>query len=133
MDLRTPTGAALTLTGTWLGDDNGYWQVYQQGQCVWWTGSPGVYEQVTMRGTVSPDFTIGVEWESVGITPPDGRVRGAWGTATLRIDLSDPTMLTIRAVGTSISPTKQMGVGLHSTEWTRVTEEPIFPPPTPKP
>jgi hypothetical protein len=122
MDLRAADGTSLRLTGTWLGDDNGYWQVYQQGQCVWWMGY-GHALQVTMRGTVRPDLTVAVEYGFVGHD-------NSWGTATLKIDPTDASRLTVKVVGPSLSP---IGDQLHTTVWTKVADSPIFPPPTPNP
>ena len=128
IDLRTATGASVTLTGTWLGDDNGYWQVYQQGQCVWWMGY-GHEWQTTMRGTVMPDFTLSAEFAQVGVWPigaPPGKGQSltVHGKATLKIDLTKGlNPLTVRVVSG----------GLGTTVWTRVSDKPIFPPPTPKP
>lgn len=128
VDIRTPNGAAITLTGTWLGDDEGYWQVYQQGNCVWWMGYGHQY-QTTMRGTVMPDFTISVEFARVGVFPlgaPPGKGTSltGHGKATLKIDLTKGSApLTVRVVDG----------GPGTTVWTRVFDKPIFPPPTPNP
>lgn len=84
-----------------------------------------------MQGTLNPDFTIRVVYEAVGIDPSVGRVRESWGTATLKIDLTDATRLTVRVVGEPKSP--MFGSSLHTTEWARVSDVPIYPPPTPNP
>jgi hypothetical protein len=131
IDLRTEKGESVNLMGTWLGDDNGYWQVFQQGNCVWWMGY-GHRTQVTVSGTIKPDFTISAVWAEVGYDPIPLNTHGI---ATLKIDLtkgSDP--LRVRALNSNSLPTSHGEVlGLQTTAWTRVSNEPIFPPPTPNP
>lgn len=127
IDLRTQQGESVTLTGTWLGNDHGYWQVYQQGNCVWWMGY-GHQTQDTLSGTIMPDFTITGVWAEVGRDP---KLLNTHGTATLMIDLtkgSDP--LTVRVLN---STSLVAGGALQTTTGTRVSDMPVFPPPTPNP
>jgi len=80
IDLRTPTGERLDLTGTWEtekeGTRAGVYFLHQVGSCLWWSGAypkrdddlsygPLNYLTNVFRGTVVPDFTVAGEWIDV--------------------------------------------------------------------
>jgi len=71
IDLRTPTGAPLDLTGTWAGGTTTH-DVRQIGDCVWWMGRStwpnqpmgGAWANVFF-GHLHTDFTLTGEWVDV--------------------------------------------------------------------
>lgn len=75
IDLRSPSGARVDLTGTWRGGQNVVY-VRQVGGCVWWISLSdfpgqelGAQVMVMFRGDLSSDFTLQGEWMSV-VRPP---------------------------------------------------------------
>lgn len=75
IDLRSPSGARIDLTGTWRGGQNVLY-VRQDGSCVWWISLSdfpgqelGAQEMVVFRGDLSSDFNLRGEWMSV-VRPP---------------------------------------------------------------
>lgn len=65
IDLITPTGSRLDLSGTWSGPI-GVHYVRQVGSCVWWillgTDREGTHPAIVFRGELASDFTITGEW-----------------------------------------------------------------------
>lgn len=83
IDLVTPSGARVDLTGTWRGI-TGIHYVRQVGMCVFWIGlsdypgdEAGEQWMLTFRGELASDFTLRGEWAWVvrpirpGLTGPD--------------------------------------------------------------
>jgi hypothetical protein len=75
LDLRSPSGARVDLTGTWRGGQNVHY-VRQEGGCVWWISlsdfpgqEVGAQVMAMFRGELSSDFTLRGEWMSV-VRPP---------------------------------------------------------------
>ena len=138
LDFHLPSGETLDLTGTWLGNDAGLYEVRQFGDCVWWAGQTQYWVHV-LQGTVGADLTLSATWATVATSspgnpgdatyvPPNARL--GHGTILLRIEVAaDGTNATLRLVkmsGTDTSPG-----GIRTTEWTRVDDEPDHPLPTP--
>jgi hypothetical protein len=75
IDLRSPSGVRVDLTGTWRGGQNVHY-VRQDGSCVWWISlsdfpgqEVGAQVMAMFRGELSSDFTLRGEWMSV-VRPP---------------------------------------------------------------
>lgn len=71
IDLRSPTGDRIDLTGTWEG---GVFinHVRQVGDCVWWIGygrwpgtEPGELATLTFFGHIDSDFTLSGSWATI--------------------------------------------------------------------
>jgi hypothetical protein len=83
IELRTPGGSRVDLTGTWRGRGAVH-HVRQAGSCVWWIafsdipGEPaGSAYSITFHGQIRQDFTLVGEWAFVVRpimpgTPPSG-------------------------------------------------------------
>jgi hypothetical protein len=94
IDLRTPNGDAVLLTGRWRSPDAGTYYVRQAGSCVWIvglsedTGPPGGTGSSgwtnAFLGTLKSDFTLHGEWADV----PWGRATGV-GEVSYRMDFAD--------------------------------------------
>ena len=94
IDLRTPTGAGLNLTGRWRSPDAGTYYLRQSGSCVWFaglssgTGAPGRTGASdwtnSFLGTLHSDFTLSGEWADL----PWGRSAGV-GELTWAIEFAD--------------------------------------------
>ena len=131
LDLRTPTGARVDLTGTWRGNDDAYYSFYQSGNCLWATGT-SAHAVLTLRGTLMNDLTVPVEFAIVACVLRAGpTVCGrTHGTDLLTIEEgSDGGDIVLQAVGVINDPGQ--GSGIRVTRWSRVSETPLFPPPTP--
>lgn len=71
IELRTPGGSRVDLTGTWRGRSAVHY-VRQSGSCVWWIalsdipGEPaGSAHSITFHGQIRQDFTLVGEWAFV--------------------------------------------------------------------
>lgn len=138
LDLRLPSGESLDLTGTWLGNDDGLYQVRQYGQCVWWVGQTDTWVHL-LHGTVSSDLTVSASWATVASsnrgTPADAgfvpaAVRLGEGTWVLGIQIgSSGTNEDLRLV--KVSGTDSSAGGIRTTEWIRVDNDPDHPLPSP--
>lgn len=71
IELRTPGGSRVDLTGTWRGRSAIHY-VRQSGTCVWWIalsdfpGEPaGSAHSITFHGQLRQDFTLAGEWAFV--------------------------------------------------------------------
>lgn len=131
LDLRTPTGRQLDLTGTWeLADVPIVRLVRQIGDCVWWEefdAVPGesraqVYRRVFF-GTLQSDFTIAGQFGDifyVDAFDPAGEICvPLFGRATWRVDIavsSGDELITL--VGPSRG-TDRPGCALYSWVFTR--------------
>lgn len=83
IELRTPSGSRVDLTGTWRGRGAVH-HIRQSGSCVWWIAlsdipglPPGSAYSITFHGQVRPAFTLVGEWAFVVRpimpgTPPSG-------------------------------------------------------------
>jgi hypothetical protein len=134
LDLRLPSGEPLDLTGTWLGNDTGLYQVRQSGECVWWVGQTTSFLHV-LQGTVARGLTVSATWATVASsavgTPADAGYRPAImrigdGSILLRIEVgADGTNDTLSLV--KVSGTDNSRGGITTTHWTRVDDEPDHP------
>jgi hypothetical protein len=142
VELRTPSGTLIDLTGTWFGvDDQTYYSFLQIGRCMWAssTGGPHVFDQVRiccqelmLHGTLASDFTIGVDFAYVPLdcTPGGPDCRGEVGTATLMIEIEngpDGEVITLHKVGGASAADRASNLGV--TLWTRVTGDLTSPSP----
>lgn len=71
IDLRSPQGAQVDLTGTWSSDGFDH-HVRQIGDCVWWIGysrwpgtEPGELATLTFFGHLNTDLTLAGVWTSI--------------------------------------------------------------------
>jgi hypothetical protein len=71
IDLRTPQGERIDLTGTWQGGGT-FHEVRQAGDCVWWVGSSSLPEEelgsawlLTFTGRLGADFTLRGAWADI--------------------------------------------------------------------
>jgi hypothetical protein len=71
IDLRSPTGERIDLTGTWEGGIFLH-HVRQVGDCVWWIGyarwpgtEPGDLATLTFFGQLASDFTLSGNWTTI--------------------------------------------------------------------
>jgi hypothetical protein len=102
IELNSPTGERLNLTGTWEAQ-SGTWifYVYQSGACVWWSGgypssqTPDtfVYDglglfTMVFEGEIGSDFTITGSWAEVKVHSTAGQQQ--WGTLSAAV-LFDPS------------------------------------------
>ena len=136
LDLRSPNGSSVNLTGTWYGEDHAWlFYVYQSGSCVWWAGGFPTSETsdlfrydglghvtVVFAGTVASDFTVSGEWSVVR----DGgtTARHAWGTETFSIEFSGAAgdeSIVLRRI-------TQTGGGTVDSTMTRISDQTIPPP-----
>ena len=143
LDLRSPNGDEVDLSGTWLGNEDAYWLFTQVGDCVWATAldnyttpnNPDAYWQIYLRGTLRSDFTIAVEYAYSSL----GTILGPhYGHAVLAIafgaDGSTDSMTLTKIVGCGggEGDTCPAGEGtLQTTEWTLASSTVILPPPSP--
>lgn len=136
IDLRSPSGEPLDLSGTWHGDDNAYWLFFQVGECVWATATDvyfgDSYTVQTLRGRLLTDLTVPVEFAYAGLFT-------GYGHATLQIAFggSGGETLYLRKVGgctaSEVSQCPPGELSLQTTTWTRVSTRVIVPAPTPGP
>jgi hypothetical protein len=68
IELETPSGMRLDLTGTWGGGSTIHY-IRQIGDCVWWEavsnlpGAPlGAHWRNAFHGSLAPDFTVSGDW-----------------------------------------------------------------------
>jgi hypothetical protein len=137
IDLRSPSGERLDLSGTWHGDDNAYWLFFQVGDCVWATATDLYFEDYytvqALRGTLLTDLTVSVEFAYGGFFT-------GYGHATLQVDFGDSggtETLSLRKVSgctaSGLPPCPPGETSLQTTTWTRVSSRVIVPAPTPGP
>jgi len=82
LDLRTPSGTEIDLSGTWQGA-SGVYRMSQVGSCVWWVvqsawpgNAIGQDWQFAFRGQIASDFTLSGDWAFVYIADFSGRPSG---------------------------------------------------------
>lgn len=92
IELRTPSGSRVDLTGSWRAVESVHY-VRQVGGCVWWVALSDVAGQelggsgvLIFHGGLRPDFTLRGEWMYV-LRPPFSNAPPR-GTATFIIDVS---------------------------------------------
>ena len=137
LDLRSPSGDVVDVSGTWYGNDAAYWSFVQVGTCVWATATDyyvnDLWLQAYFRGALDSDFTIPGEFAYAGL-------ERAVGHATLEVQF-DATgrgnavkLVKVAGcdAGADSAPCPPGEAPLQTTQWTRVSDEIILPPPTPQ-
>jgi hypothetical protein len=88
IDLRTPSGTRIDLTGTWRGGQTVVY-VRQEAGCVWWMAlsdwpgeALGSQNMLVFRGNVYPDFTLRGDWMNL-VKPTEFPIGGS---TTFQID-----------------------------------------------
>jgi hypothetical protein len=76
LDLRSPTGRPVNLTGAWRANDGGIYHLQQEGGCIYWLGQSD-----------APGSELGVEWTNVfvGSVHDDFTITGSWGDVPTRV------------------------------------------------
>jgi hypothetical protein len=107
IELRTPGGSRVDLTGTWRGRGAVH-HIRQSGNCVWWIalsdipGEPaGSAFSITFHGQIRQDFTLVGEWAFV-VRPIIGTPPSGMEALTLTIDIDSTggeEKLILRGVG----------------------------------
>jgi hypothetical protein len=71
LDLRSPDGEQVDLTGAWQGGVT-FHEARQSDDCVWWVGFSswpgddlGSAWLLTFSGHIAPDFTLSGEWSEI--------------------------------------------------------------------
>ena len=113
LDLRTPAGTRVDLTGTWTTgsvDAGGQvmYELHQQGECLWGRAfsafaseEPAESFDIMLVGTVRSDFSIELDLLELGLGDPFRFPSFGRASATLRIEFeadSDEPMLQITAL-----------------------------------
>ena len=93
INLRSPAGVQVGLTGTWRSNDTGLYYLNKDRACLSWLGQsqylgeePGWGWTQVFIGSVHPDFTISGTWNDVPYRHADNLGRGE---ITLRIEFDD--------------------------------------------
>jgi hypothetical protein len=145
IDLRSPSGERVALTGTWVtereGARSGVYFVHQVGECVWFAGSfpwpgdashgPLGFVTVVFRGRVRSDFSITGDWIDVrqeGLQPV-----GLGGSISLEIEFGEhPGEIRLVYVSGTGQPFVEPGYR-EEQSWIKISEGGAYPPPTPAP
>ena len=137
IDLLTPSGEPVDLTGTWQGDDLALYQVRQLGECVWLIGQNGTYTYV-FQGRLQGDFGVVGRWaviaasdHLIGDIVNRGRFWIGTGTATLQIEQGTDQATTLAKHHETVDPQYSPEYPIALTTWTRVDDEPDHPFPSP--
>jgi hypothetical protein len=109
IDLRSPSGEPIDLSGTWRGSNEGpNWYVFQTGTCVWIagsfyapdvspTGGPLGYTTVVFDGQLGSDFIITGRWaEARRARSNPGTNR--WGSVTFEVGFGESGEAELRVV-----------------------------------
>jgi len=95
VDLRTPTGQRVDLTGLWQGGDLRHY-VGQEGDCVWWVGlssdpgePPGAFEILSFQGHIGSDLTLTGEWADVYFVKRFADVSEGRGDVAFKIEITE--------------------------------------------
>lgn len=98
VNIVTPSGADVQLTGTWRADDQGRYEIFQRESCVNWLGmsqdrgadsSAGDDWTNVFIGTIRPDFTIVGDWGDVPFNPALPSNFLGNGSLVLKIDFDE--------------------------------------------
>ena len=142
IDLRSPAGDRIDLTGTWVtereGTRGGIYYLHQTGACVWFAGgfdAPGEelgslgFLTVVFRGLAGSDFVVTGDWVDVRIEPPG--TLGSGGSMTLQIQFGqEPGDLRLVYVGGSGQPFVEPGYR-EEQSWVKISNQGAYPPPSP--
>jgi hypothetical protein len=137
VQLRTPTGEPINLSGTWVSGSERAYYVYQSGACVWWAGGFATsdtsdrlrydglgWATFVFIGQLAADFTVSGTW-SVVRTGGEARTR-YWGTATYQVEFEDPDGLVLRRTDLG-GPGQELGIPPDET-LSRISDLAIPPP-----
>lgn len=146
IDLRSPSGERIDLTGTWEtereGNRAGIYFVRQIGECVWFAGGlprpggttaggPLGFVTVVFQGRAGADFLITGSWVDVryeGVGTP-----GSGGNITLQIEFGQqPGNLRLVYIGGSGQPFVEPGYR-EEQSWIKISDGGAYPPPSPGP
>lgn len=145
IDLRSPQGERVDLTGTWgterEGTRGGIYFIRQIGSCVWFAGAfPGPLETddlgplgfltVVFHGEVTNDFTISGDWVDVrhlAAGPP-----GPGGNMDLAIEFTDAGDVRLVYLGGTGVPFVEPGYR-EQQSWFKISESGEYPLPSPAP
>ena len=91
IDLRSPSGSGVQLTGVWLSTEPGVIDILQRGSCVYWVGTfldsqAGLEHVSAFTGTIRSDFRITGRFGYVPFDPQVPSEDLLDGSAELRID-----------------------------------------------
>jgi hypothetical protein len=94
LELRTPQGHRLDLTGTWEGSDTIHY-IRQLGDCVWWIALstwpdqvPGAHYSITFSGHMNADFSVTGGWAMIVIPRGGGESHSSEGIVRFTVDIS---------------------------------------------
>lgn len=145
IDLRSPSGDRINLTGTWVtereGTRAGIYFLHQVGDCLWfagglpWRGEPDSetlgLQTVVFQGRVGSDFVIAGRWIDVRYVGVGGL--GSGGNITLRIDFGEePGELRLVYLDGSGQPFVEPGVR-EEQSWIKISDGGAYPPSSPAP
>lgn len=140
LDLVLASGEQLDLTGSWVGDDLGPYQLRQWGDCLWFAGQNNTASALFF-GHLRDDFTVRGHWSTisasdhyVGGTRNSAEYYVGTGILTLDILVGDGgTNADVSLSRTSIEDSPNYGPGYEYgvTTWTRVDADPDHPIPGP--
>ena len=99
-EIRSPAGAIVDLTGSWLSEHELIYYAFQAGDCLWLSGgfetstTDDVWRfgglgpwTTSFRGQLTAEFTVVGDWADVRTAELLGFNRG-WGTATYEIEFT---------------------------------------------
>ena len=131
VNLRSPAGERVDLTGTWRGQSAVHY-VRQDGSCVWWLAYSNVstvpspsQRALVFRGDIAPDFTVTGEWMS--LIRPSAITGRRHGPVTFEIEFESSggsETITLRSTTTSEG---QGGTGPYVGGATLTYEGPLPP------
>jgi hypothetical protein len=140
IQLVSPAGNRVNLTGTWYGEfPTTLYYVWQQGSCVWWAGgfatsetSEGfVYDglglfTLVFAGRISNDFTIEGTWSVVrsGPTYIDPRGGESMILEVTFVGSGDDEQPQLTLISGGPGPTRD----IYDDQWTRISDIAIPPP-----
>jgi hypothetical protein len=139
IDLRSPSGNEIDLTGTWMtekeGVRGGLYHFQQSGECIWFAGAidPGVevgdialdLPVVVFAGRMGTDLTVAGRWADT----PNPNARGIfgrlwWGDMTLKIEFIGPgadEQIRLVFVGGTGAPFLEPGYR-EDQSWVRISD-----------
>jgi hypothetical protein len=106
INLRTPQGSRIDLSGAWEGE-GGLYHISQHGSCVWWVAEDGPHSLgadwlAAFHGQLAPDFTLRGEWAFAYIAHVVDRPTGE---IVYQIDVAaDGGTVTLRALSLTAPP-----------------------------
>lgn len=146
IDLRSPSGERIDLTGTWVtereGTRAGIYFLHQVGDCLWFAGGlpwPSDLPEdetlglqtVVFQGRVGSDFVITGRWIDVRYVGVGGL--GSGGNITMRIEFGEqPGELRLVYLDGGGQPFVEPGVR-EEQSWIKISDGGAYPPSSPTP